>query len=40
MRLEGLEPHPLFFTYADRYIRGKITLDEAVADFIARVISA
>lgn len=37
VRLEGLEPHPAFFTYAEAYIRGDITIDEAVARFIAEI---
>lgn len=35
VRLERLEPDPAFFDYAERYARGEITIDEAVADFIA-----
>jgi hypothetical protein len=36
-RLEGLEPDPIFFEYADRYVQGEISLAEAVADYIARL---
>jgi hypothetical protein len=36
-RLEGLEPDPIFFEYAERYVRGEITVAEAVADYLARV---
>ena len=39
VRLEGLEPHPAFFDYAERYVRGEITLDEAIANFIAHTMS-
>jgi hypothetical protein len=35
--MEGMEPHPAFFEYAERYVRGEITLDAAVADFAHRV---
>ena len=37
VRLEGLEPHPAFFAYAEAYIRGEITIDEAVARFVADI---
>ena len=37
VRLEGLEPDPVFFEYAERYSRGEITLEDAVADFTRRV---
>ncbi len=36
-RLEGLEPDPIFFEYTDRYVRGEITLAEAISDYLARV---
>jgi len=36
-RLEGLEPDPIYFEYAERYVRGEITIAEAVADYLARV---
>jgi hypothetical protein len=36
-RLEGLEPDPVFFDYADRYARGEITVAEAIADYLARI---
>ena len=37
VRLEGLEPNPVFFTYVERYSRGEITLAEALADYAERV---
>jgi hypothetical protein len=37
VRLEGLEPDPVIFDYADRYSRGELTIEEAVAEFTARV---
>jgi hypothetical protein len=37
VRLEGMEPDPIFFEYAERYARGELTLEEAVADYIARI---
>lgn len=37
VRLEGLEPDPIFFEYADRYSRGEMTLAEAIADYTRRV---
>lgn len=36
-RLEGLEPDPIFFEYAERYIRGEISLAEVLADYKARL---
>jgi hypothetical protein len=33
VRLEGLEPDPIFFTYVERYSRGEITLAEALAEY-------
>jgi Antitoxin VbhA len=36
-RLEGLEPDPVFFDYADRYARGEITIAEAIADYLAHI---
>jgi antitoxin VbhA-like protein len=37
VRLEGMEPHPAFFDYAEAYVRGEITIDEAVARFVAEI---
>jgi hypothetical protein len=37
VRLEGLEPDPIFFVYVDRYVRGEITLTDAIADYTARL---
>ncbi|MEO7003324.1 MAG: antitoxin VbhA family protein [Ktedonobacterales bacterium] len=37
VRLEGLEPDPVFFDYAERYSKGEITLAEALADFTHRI---
>lgn len=36
VRLEGLEPDPAVFEYTERYIRGEITIDEAVAAMVRR----
>jgi len=35
-RLENLEPDPVFFEYAERYVRGEMTVAEAVADYLAQ----
>jgi hypothetical protein len=32
-----MEPHPAFFAYAETYVRGEITIDEAVARFVADI---
>ena len=40
VRLEGLEPDPVFFEYAERYSRGEMMLAEALADYTQRVRSA
>ena len=37
VRLEGLEPDPIFFEYAERYSRGELTIAEALADYTERV---
>ncbi len=37
VRLEGLEPDPAFFEYAERYCHGEITLDDAIADFVRKI---
>jgi antitoxin VbhA-like protein len=37
VRLEEMEPHPAFFDYAEAYVRGEITIDEAVARFVAEI---
>ena len=37
VRLEGMEPHPAFFDYAEAYVRGEITIDEAVARFVTQI---
>ncbi len=37
VRLEGPEPDAVFFTYAERYIQGEITLAEAVADYVSHM---
>jgi len=29
-RLEGLEPHPIFFELVEQYIRGEITIEQAL----------
>ncbi|HST88262.1 MAG TPA: antitoxin VbhA family protein [Ktedonobacterales bacterium] len=34
VRLEGLEPDPAVFAYVERYIRGEITVEDAVAAMI------
>ena len=31
LRLEGIEPHPVFYELAEQYIRGEITIEEALA---------
>lgn len=31
VRIESMEPSPLFFELAERYIRGEITIEEAIA---------
>ena len=36
VRLEGLEPDPVVFEYVERYIRGEITIEDAVAAMIQR----
>jgi hypothetical protein len=36
-RLSGLEPDPIFFDYAERYVRGDMTIKEIIADYKARV---
>ena len=36
VRMEGLEPDPIVFDYIERYVRGEITTDEAVADLVKR----
>lgn len=33
VRLEGLEPDPIVFTYIERYARGEMTLAEAIAEY-------
>lgn len=33
VRLEGLEPDPIVFTYIERYARGEMTLADAIADY-------
>ena len=40
VRLEGLEPDPIFFEYAERYSRGELTIAEALADYTERVTNA
>jgi hypothetical protein len=37
VRLEGLEPDPAFFEYAERYCHGEITLDDAISDFVQKI---
>jgi len=37
VRLEGMEPDPAFFAYGERYVHGEITLDEAIAEYLAHV---
>ena len=40
VRLEGLEPDPIFFEYAERCSRGELTIAEALADYTERVTHA
>ncbi|MGH2485846.1 MAG: antitoxin VbhA family protein [Ktedonobacterales bacterium] len=37
VRMEGLEPDPIFAEYADRYCAGEMTLDDAIADYLRRI---
>ncbi len=37
VRLDGIEPDPIFFEYAEHYVRGEITIEEAIADYSARL---
>lgn len=36
-RLEGLEPDPIALIYTERYVRGEITIDEAIAEYLAQI---
>lgn len=38
VRLAGLEPDPIIFTSIERYVRGDMTLTEAIADYSARLV--
>lgn len=37
VRMEGLEPDPIYAEYVDRYCAGEITLEDAIADYLRRV---
>ncbi|HLY31423.1 MAG TPA: antitoxin VbhA family protein [Ktedonobacterales bacterium] len=37
VRLEGLEPDPIVFTYIERYARGEMTLADAIATYTAHL---
>ncbi len=37
VRMEGLEPDPIIFTYIERYARGEMTLADAITEYTAHL---